>query len=101
MNLQAKVALLDAAHVNTIGIQLQVNKPSQWPPLDQWHLRSWVVDMQGLLSLLERVETQAKSKGEEDPERQTKASPGSWESQWYTVASFQGHFPPLAALSRE
>ena len=25
MNLQAKVALLDAAHVNTIGVQLQVN----------------------------------------------------------------------------
>jgi len=51
MNLQAKVALLDAAHVNTIGVHLQ-----------------------GLLGLLERVETQAKSKGEEDPERQTKIS---------------------------
>ena len=25
MNLQAKVALLDVAHVNTIGVQLQVN----------------------------------------------------------------------------
>ncbi|XP_064401564.1 dynactin subunit 2-like isoform X2 [Halichondria panicea] len=50
MNLQAKVALLDPAHINTIGGQLQ-----------------------GLLSLLEQVETKATSKSS-DPDKETKIS---------------------------
>jgi len=55
--------------------------------------------LQGLLGLLERVETQAKSKGEEDPERQTKASQGPERASGTKWPHSQAIFPPLAALS--